>query len=153
MGFKKGKGVDFLLQDQYVRLVIDLRRKVLGENHRMTGLLRFVQLEEKIFYSEYSPDSNITCLLMEHFVDRLGDQAFIIHDVKRKLCGIYNLKEWFITDEIPCIPKEQTEKEKLFSELWKKYFITIAIKERENPRLQKQFMPRRYWSYLTEIKQ
>ena len=40
--------------------------------------------------------------------------------------------------------------EKLYQALWKTYFKAIAIKERRNPRKQRQDMPVRYWKYLTE---
>ncbi|MDD3778627.1 MAG: DUF4130 domain-containing protein, partial [Proteiniphilum sp.] len=40
--------------------------------------------------------------------------------------------------------------EKLFQELWKGYFKAMTIKERINPRLQRQHMPKRFWKYLTE---
>jgi hypothetical protein len=36
--------------------------------------------------------------------------------------------------------------------LWKKYFETIAIRERVNPSCQKRFMPVRYWKNLTELR-
>jgi probable DNA metabolism protein len=42
------------------------------------------------------------------------------------------------------------EDEKLFQEMWKTYFKSIAIKERINPKLHKQNMPVRYWKHLTE---
>jgi probable DNA metabolism protein len=42
--------------------------------------------------------------------------------------------------------------EKEYQDLWKKYFETIAIKERTNPRCQKNFMPVRYWKNLTELR-
>lgn len=42
------------------------------------------------------------------------------------------------------------EDEKLFQDLWKRYFKALSIKERYNPRLQRQHMPRRFWKYLTE---
>ncbi|MEN6596618.1 MAG: DUF4130 domain-containing protein [Proteiniphilum sp.] len=40
--------------------------------------------------------------------------------------------------------------EEMFQELWKGYFKAMTIKERINPRLQRQHMPKRFWKYLTE---
>ena len=40
--------------------------------------------------------------------------------------------------------------ERHYRRLWKSYFENIAIKERTNPRCQKNFMPVRYWKHLTE---
>ena len=39
---------------------------------------------------------------------------------------------------------------KLFQRLWKGYFDAMTIRERINPRLQRQMMPKRYWRFLTE---
>lgn len=40
--------------------------------------------------------------------------------------------------------------ELMFQKLWKTYFKSVCIKERLNPRKQKQDMPVRYWKYITE---
>ncbi len=40
--------------------------------------------------------------------------------------------------------------EMLFQKLWRTYFKAIAIKERSNPRKQRQDMPVRFWKYMTE---
>ena len=40
--------------------------------------------------------------------------------------------------------------ERLFQQMWKTYFKAIAIKERMNPRKQRQDMPVRFWKYLVE---
>lgn len=40
--------------------------------------------------------------------------------------------------------------EKLFQDLWKNYFGALTIRERINPKLQRQHMPRRFWKFLTE---
>jgi probable DNA metabolism protein len=42
------------------------------------------------------------------------------------------------------------EDEQLFQKLWKAYFKSLTIKERINPKLQRQHLPKRYWKYLTE---
>ena len=40
--------------------------------------------------------------------------------------------------------------ERLFKQLWKTYFKAISIRERLNPRKQRNDMPVRYWKHLTE---
>ena len=35
--------------------------------------------------------------------------------------------------------------------LWKRFYDTIAIKERENPRGRMTHMPKRYWNTMTEF--
>ncbi|MDR2891702.1 MAG: TIGR03915 family putative DNA repair protein [Deltaproteobacteria bacterium] len=43
------------------------------------------------------------------------------------------------------------EGETLVQNMWRGYFQAAVIKERINPKLQRQFMPRHYWPYLTEL--
>ena len=42
------------------------------------------------------------------------------------------------------------EKEEEYQKLWKTFFKRIAITERKNLKLQRQFIPARYWKYLPE---
>ena len=81
--------------------------------------------------------------------------------MKRKRAVFYSHeeKDWSIIESADMTlfenSKENQEvhldqEEKQFQELWKDYFKNIAIEERKNPRLQKQFMQKRYWKYLTE---
>jgi probable DNA metabolism protein len=44
-----------------------------------------------------------------------------------------------------------SDREMFYQALWKSYFKNIAIGERKNPRLQRQFIPRRYWKNLVEM--
>ena len=46
---------------------------------------------------------------------------------------------------------ELSKEEKQFQDFWKTFFNTISIKERSNPRLQMQYMPKKYWQDLTEL--
>ena len=75
---------------------------------------------------------------------------FIIHDKNRNLCFLYNQKEYkIISGEGLSIPSV-SENEKMYQDLWKMFFKTIAIKERTNPRCQMQYMPKKYWKDLIE---
>ena len=46
----------------------------------------------------------------------------------------------------------KSENEEDFARMWSGYFKIIAIETRKNPKLQRQFMPQRYWKYITEKK-
>lgn len=150
LGWKIGSNVDLHLSDDRVLDVHKISLRVEHELHKMMGFVRFSQVEGGIFYAPIGPDNNIVELLAPHFAERLADQNWIIHDVKRELAAFYNKKDWviasFTTDELPAATKEETE----YRELWKEFFNTLAISSRYNPKLQKQLMPRRYWKYLTE---
>ncbi len=124
--------------------------KVRREIDRIYGFLRFHETVSGAFYSAYSPDNDLTELIMPHFIARFKTASFIIHDVKRHIAGIYNGKESIITE----VPNDATvvfsEQENGFLELWKKYYHTVAIPERKNTKQMKQYMPVRYWKFLPE---
>ncbi len=42
------------------------------------------------------------------------------------------------------------EGEDFYQKLWRSYFKHINIEERKNLKLQRQFMPKRFWRYLPE---
>ena len=131
--------------------VVDLNtvlQQISYETHRFTGFLRFKETAGGTFYAPYSPDNNITDLLMPHFVARFR-APFIIHDIKRKIAGLYNGSEWIMTyagDAEICL----SESERAFEALWKKYYQSVNIKERPHEKQMKGYMPVRYWKFLPE---
>lgn len=150
MGFKVGKSVDLFLSDDRVLKIHSASQKVTRECHRMLGLLRFRKLDSDFYYAAFSPDYNITILLCPHFKERLSDQNWVVHDLKRNFAGIYNKEECIFID-LPSEFQHQTNiNGDSFEALWKEYFKNICIKERINLKLHKQFVPIRYWKYLIE---
>ncbi len=152
LGWKAGNKVDLYLTDDRVFKVHDISRRVEYETHKMLGFVRFQLLEGDVYYAPVRPDNNILELLAPHFAERLGDQNWIIHDVRRDTAALYNKSRWLIVDftleELPA----DAAVEAGYQTLWKEFFRTVAIPDRKNPKLQRQFMPRRYWDYLTETK-
>jgi probable DNA metabolism protein len=150
LGLKVGRKVDLYLSDSNVLNIIDTRDKVLGERHRMLGLVRFKLLKGDVYYSSIESVYNIVGLTAPHFAERLGSQNFIIHDIKRNLAVLYNKRNWIIThfemDTRPILSEEETQ----YQKLWNQFFKSISIPEKLNPRLQKRNMPQRYWKHLIE---
>jgi len=132
-----------------VRRMRELVDKVGAERHLLSGFLRFQETENGIFYAPCTPDNEVVDLLMPHFAARFKTASFVIHDVSRKIAGIYNGKEWFVT---PVSDAEITlsENEDAFVRLWKKYYHTVYIPSRKNTRLMKGYMPVRYWRFMPE---
>ncbi|RCX16831.1 putative DNA metabolism protein [Anaerobacterium chartisolvens] len=151
LGFKMKSRLDLHLSDQRVLKVHNLSRKVMGESHRMNGLLRFQAIYEDVYYAPMEPDYNIISVIAPHFKQRLGCQHWIIHDIKRGLAAIYdkNLLRYEETSFKGSFLKEYGETD--YQRLWKGYFREIAIKDRINSGLQKKNMPARYWKYLAEM--
>lgn len=150
LGWKIGRTVDQKLSDDRVLAIHNLRKKVSSESHALLGLARFQALKGDIYYCKLEPKYNIVGLLAKHFSKRLGDQYWVIHDVKRGLGVFYNKYKWIIKDISMRDDFQFDEKEQIYQELWKQYFKNIAIKNRVNSKLQKKNMPMRYWKYLVE---
>ncbi len=150
LGWKVGKKLDLHLTDDRVLAIHNITRKVSREIHYMQGLLRFRKIKNDVFYAPFEPQFNIVGLLASHFANRMSDQNWIIHDVKRDIGVLYNQEEWVITNINLKGDITFAEDEEFYQKLWKEYFKNIAIKNRINPKLQKSNMPMKYWKYLIE---
>ncbi len=144
-----GKPVRGALTRGEVRRAMDLSAQVGTEVHRLKGFLRFQETQDGVLYAPCSPDNDVVDLLMPHFAHRLKTCSFIIHDVWRGVAGIYHKGEWLVTAAGEA-EFALSEREKNFQSLWKKYYHTVTIAERKNERQRKNYMPVRYWKFLTE---
>ncbi len=129
----------------------DLTYKVKGETHRLKGFLRFMESASGVLYAPYTPDNDITDLLMPHFAERLKSERFVIHDLKRKIAGLYDGHEWIMSYAGEA-EVYLSEYEKAFETLWKKYYIAVNIAERPHEKQMRGYMPVRYWKHLPEKK-
>ena len=129
----------------------DLLKKVRFEVHRFKGFIRFEQSVDGYYYAHYTPDNDITWLLMPHFAQRFADQAFIIHDTKRNVLGMYDgYQVKTVNAEDRQVTVYLSDEEINFKKLWQTYYKSVNIKERKNHKLMKQFLPLKYWDNLPE---
>ena len=150
LGLKIGNRVTSYLQNPNILMLNDLSQKVKKETHLFLGILRFKKLKNGIYYSKIEPDNNITMLIADHFAKRMADQPWIIHDAKRNIFALYNTKQVVFAMEQEINISSDICDDRKFETLWKNYFHAIAIESRKNLRLQKSFMPRRYWKNMPE---
>ncbi len=149
-GFEFGPEINNRLTISYVFKVMNMKKRSFGECHRLKGLLRFQEVGRNLYYASIHPDNNIIEPLGQHFINRLPNQNFIIHDKTRNVCLLYNGKEYKIVDSTNLKIPNISEEEQKYQELWKLFFKTISISERKNPRCQMQYMPKKYWKDLIE---
>lgn len=154
LGFALGGNVSLYHSNPIVKTIEQAQHKVGREIDRMLGLTRFSTLGGGILYAKIEPDNDVLEFIAEHFSDRLKSDPFIIHDARREKAVFSQGGKWFISEfteknfqEMPSLSNSENE----IRLLWRKYFETIAIKERTNPRCQKNRMPARYWKNLTEM--
>lgn len=150
LGFKLGPNIDLNLANDIVREVDNISKKVSRERHRFLGLIRFKEIENHILYSTIEPDHNIIGLVAPHFANRMKNEHWVIHDVKRGIGVFYNKKEWVIKEIEIKNPLILREDEEDYQDLWKTYFNAIAIENKTNLKLQKSNMPMKYWKHLVE---
>jgi len=132
--------------------VLTTASRVMIEVHRMRGLLRFSVNEDGEFIARCEPDHFILPCLGEFFTARFGDTPWTIIDEKRWLAlsrksrgqaKINILEE--SPEGLPAAKRDEWE------ELWKHYHKIINNEDRNNPDLQRQLMPKRYWKHLPEM--
>lgn len=138
--------------DPAISTALDCRHSVGKEAHRFKGFLRFQELQDGSWYAACEPEHCILPLLVSHCRGRFPEQQWIIHDVKRDLAMFCRRGELqlYTHTELANLQEQLSEPEKQYQLLWKTFFKNIAITERRNPQLQRQFMPKKYWKYLVE---
>jgi len=132
--------------------------RITWEAHRLMGLLRFAPEETangKRYIARCSPDYFVFPLLADHFSQRFGKTSWAIIDERRN-CILYSDQ-----GEKPELCRtnadnhtdntEQKNSDDEWKELWKNYHRSINNEARANPKLQKQFIPGRFWKYLPEV--
>ena len=110
-------------------------KKVTNERLRVIQFLRFQKAADGTFFAAVKPVYNVLPLTLPHLKDRFADR--FEEKEAHLLSGLLG-EELMDADE------------KLFQQMWKTYFKSIAIKERLNPKLHRQHMPARFWKYMPE---
>lgn len=143
------------LANPYVHRVFELARFAANEAHFHIEFIRFRELENGILYAPIGPKNNIITFLVPHFADRLPLENFVIHDDIRDIFALHPAqKDWYLVQgntDFTNFEKTFSEGEKVYSELFTHFYHTIAIKERINPKLQRNMLALRYREYMTEF--
>ena len=153
------KSIELNFADPDVLELSKIYKKVNREAERMRQFVRFQKTADQFYFAAINPLYDVLPMIACHFEDRFADQQWIIYDIKRKYAIYYNLKKTeivhfedlqidFRTGKLRS--EALAEDEKYFQSGWRQYLHSISIKERKNLRLQRQFMPKRFWNYLTE---
>jgi len=127
---------------------------VAHESHKMKGFLRFKELKSKVLYAEVSPTNNVLCLITEHFQKRLKNEFWIIKDFQRDIYALYDKQQvsYVRGDEFILEETDFSAEEAKIENLWKIFYQTTGIKERKNDRCRMNFMPKKYWQFITEVR-
>lgn len=154
MGFRVGSSVTGMHGEEVVCHLFNLRRSVSNEAHFMREFLRFEETKEGILLSRINPRNQVLSLIAEHFTDRFLGEHFVILDETHEM-GLFHEKgkQWFLAPlEIEVLNRIWNQrKSSEYEKLWKTFFKTIAIKERENYKCQRTNCALRYRDYMVEF--
>ncbi len=157
-GFHIGSKVMDMLYDTYVMSVMELSRKTANEAHYFVQFIRFEETDS-ILYSKIEPKCNVLPLIAEHFSGRFPNENFVIYDAVRKLSVVHKKYEkyFFVRDSEIALSEKNTiknglaEKSDSYEMLWKTYFHSIGIEERENRKCQRNMLPLWYRKNMIEF--
>ena len=169
------KNINRNLREACVMRVFELARAVQTEAHHYRMFVRFRELdgpkryhedciparqmeadwEQGIMFCEIEPKHQVLALLGDHFSDRFPGMNFMIYDRTHRECLVHRARmRWVILQDVTLeeeMVHRYSEKEREYARLWKGFVNSIAIEERKNPRCQMNFMPKKYWKYMTEF--
>lgn len=152
LGFKHGPSVINMLSHEVVDKLFKAVTHLKRESQLLKGLVRF-SVYNNALAAEIEPKNFVLPLLRDHFCDRYQGERFLIYDKTNGMALVYQPYRSVIipiTDlELPVPDAEEL----VFRELWRCFYDTTGIKERDNPRCRMSHMPKRYWKYLTEFGQ
>lgn len=139
-----------------VARVFAMSRSVSNEAHMYEEFIRFRELENGILFSEITPKSQVLTCIADHFADRFPLENWMIYDKTHKVFLVHRKQEkwglvWGETPDADAV-KHTSEGEKNYACLWKEFFESISIRERENPKCQMNHLPLRFRGDMTEFK-
>jgi len=144
--------------DSDVQTVREAAYKVWREIHRLMGLLRFCPDENGVYTAQCEPDHFILPALGPHFMERFGETPWAIIDNKRRVSLCCETEQTGASGGTLVFSANAGNRSSFekgqggeWENLWKHYHKTINNESRNNPDLQRRFMPTRYWKYLTEL--
>lgn len=127
-------------------------RHVSHEAHKFKGFVRFQEVVSGFLYARIEPEADILTLIAPHFVERVGDRPWMIHDLRRNQAAVYDMKSWRMVKDVELTAEpDVTSSEHEYAALWQRYFQRHAIAERHNLKLQQKHVPLRYRKHLTEF--
>lgn len=150
IGFKETKQL-FNINNSCVFYLNSLEKELFRNIHKLTGFIRFEELEDATLYAKVESKFNIVYFLGKHFLKRFNNQNFIIHDLNRKLAFVKMQNDFSVQEVAFFDEPNYSSNEQKFQKLWKSFFSGVTIKERINSKLQQQMVPLIYRTYMSEF--
>ena len=136
--------------DETLYPVLKAVRHLNGEAHLLKGFIRFSELGG-VLGSEIEPKNRVLPILRGHFCARYQGEIFFIYDRTHHEALFYAAGKAVIRPLADFEMAPPDDSEARYRLLWKRFYDTIAIRERYNPKCRATQMPKRYWATMTEF--
>ncbi len=150
LGYKLGSRVLRMLTEPCVHKVVSSARAVSGEAHLLKGFTRFSDYGGTLA-AEIEPRHDVLPILARHFRDRMPGESFLIFDRTHKMVLLCSggCSQILPLDSLK-LPTADG-RERFFRALWTRFYDTVSIESRYNPKCRMNHMPKRYWAMMTEF--
>ncbi len=157
LGLRTGPGVERRLGDEQVLQVSKAVRNLQREADHLFGFVRFADCGG-VLVGSVAPKNQVLPLLRVHFCDRLANERFALYD--RTHCQLLlhqpgpengGKGRWVILEARDFTVPPPGAEERAYQDLWRRFYDTLAIPDRYNPRCRQSHMPKRFWGDMTEF--
>lgn len=126
-------------------------RTMLGENHLLTGFVRFEYVGDVLF-SKINPKHYVMPYLCPHFAERYPQEKIMIYDETHELLGIIDRGDIHLMEHTSCPEFAEASNEQAIRQQWKTFLRSVTINERANYVAQRNHLPLRFRGNMTEFK-
>ena len=138
------------LSDDAYQPLLRAVRNLATEAEHLRGFVRF-SVYDGALGAVIEPKNRVLPLLRAHFCERCRGESFFLYDRTHREALLYSGGVSRIVPLDGFEPAPPDAEEAAYRRLWRRFYDTIAIRERENPRKRMSDMPKRYWAQMTEF--
>ena len=145
LGFALGPGVLNRIEYRDVMRFNELYKRVSGEAYHFQEFVRFHLVGDSVYVAHIEPKSRVVPYLGSAFSDRMPSEVWMIVDDVHKEAVVHPKNEDFYirklnNDEFDKLLLSERENDE-YTDMWKVFFDSIAIKERANAKCQLSHFP------------
>ena len=149
-GFREGDRVRQDLSDPVMARVNLALVKLWTEQDHLKGFVRFSELDGALV-GEIEPKNRVLPLLAPHFAARYSGERLALYDRTHREIFLSARGRWKLLPAEDFRMGSAGAGERAYRELWRKYFQSVAIEGRINPKCQNTHLPKRYRHVMTEF--
>lgn len=150
LGYETGPLVTRNLTDDRVAVLKNAVRHLTGEVELLKGFVRFSDFGGTLA-GEIEPKNRVLPLLKGHFCGRFPGEVFVLYDRTHHEALFHQPGKTAILPVDTFRLDAPGASELFYRKLWRRFYDTITIEGRYNPKLRMTHMPKRYWGTMTEF--